>query len=326
MYINSKSLWILNFIFFIILDHLIMNLYLGFKIKKYYLKFKNLSFPIILLILFIFFLIFFYILNYFDLIFINYDLNLDLFNLMNDENNQTDKNIPSTNINNKVETEVGKAEITVNHPRFNLKSSVKDISTMSAAASSAGGAAVALKAAQQAPLSPPGKLALGIGIYSGIQLGTVLTAKGLQKNNSETVKGDSSTKNLIQDLTNNNKDSDLKNLSNDNFIVNIFKDSRLDEKFTDFPLNCLSELYGLVNLELLFLLIIFNTIIANYLINIDFKKYMPDNKFFRFLNYFIQRYIKLWSNSKKYILIISWIMIFYCVILSKLGFYFIINN
>ena len=98
------------------------------------------------------------------------------------------------------------------------------------------------------------------------------------------------------------------------------------DKFNEFPLNLLPEINQLATAELMFLFIILNIFIVKYITSLDYNKYIPNNKIGNILQFFINRYIMLWSKSVKLLLIISWIGLFICVIASKIFLYYVLNN
>ena len=81
-------------------------------------------------------------------------------------------------------------------------------------------------------------------------------------------------------LMNNNDNSN--SISKGKILINnIFQDSNsqvLNNNYFDYPLNLLVEVNQIINIEILFLTIIFNIFIVNKLINIDYNKYLPKNK------------------------------------------------
>ena len=82
----------------------------------------------------------------------------------------------------------------------------------------------------------------------------------------------------------------------------------------------------MIDVELLFLIIILNIHIVKYLKQIDYNKYLPNNKFGKYLSIILNRYIYLWNISSNFILVISWIMLFFCVIFFKIAMYYIFNT
>jgi hypothetical protein len=124
--------------------------------------------------------------------------------------------------------------------------------------------------------------------------------------------------------SNNNSDS-----VNKNFIGNLLSNANSDSinnNFSDFPFNLLPEVSKLVDVELLFLIIILNIHIVKLLSKIDYNKYIPDNKIGNILTTIISRYIIMWSKASSFILVISWIMLFICVIFLKISMFYILNT
>ena len=87
----------------------------------------------------------------------------------------------------------------------------------------------------------------------------------------------------------------------------------------NFPLNLLPELIQFNNIQILFLFLILNIFVAILFqnSNIEFNKYLPQNKFGRIIEYLINRNIKIWSASSKIIFIISWLNLFITCLASK---------
>lgn len=208
-----------------------------------------------------------------------------------------------------------------NHPRLNVSVPSRAINNIAGALSSAAqeGAALGYKAAHILPSSPAAKIAVGTGVYLGVQSGTAGMGKILNSFSSS-----------------NNKTQNYLNLSNTvgvNGVVgnqeqnnnNLDTIIDLTDKFNDFPLNLLPDINQLVTAELLFLLVILNVFIVQYITKIDFNKYIPDNSFGKILKLFINRYINIWSKSVKLLLIISWSGLFFCVILSKIAMYYVLT-
>lgn len=75
--------------------------------------------------------------------------------------------------------------------------------------------------------------------------------------------------------------------------------------FNDFPLNLLPEINQLATAELMFLFIILNIFNVKYITSLDYNKYIPKNKAGNIFKIIISRYIILWSNSVKVLLIVS---------------------
>ena len=78
-----------------------------------------------------------------------------------------------------------------------------------------------------------------------------------------------------------------------NFISNDPCTHDLKVLYDTYPLNLLPEMNQLVNIEFLFLLILFNLFMVNIIINLNYSQYIPNNRFGEILNSIINRYIKL---------------------------------
>lgn len=100
----------------------------------------------------------------------------------------------------------------------------------------------------------------------------------------------------------------------------------INNNFSDFPFNLLPEVNKLVDVELLFLIIILNIHVVKLLSKIDYNKYIPNNKIGNILTIIINRYITMWSKASSFILVISWIMLFICVIFLKISMFYILNT
>ena len=76
-------------------------------------------------------------------------------------------------------------------------------------------------------------------------------------------------------------------------IGSIFFDHVGKDKYSDFPLNLLPELNIIINVELLYIYILINMYLVNLLIKFNYKKYIPNNRIGKILEYFIESYINL---------------------------------
>src|SRR5436309_2419317 len=80
------------------------------------------------------------------------------------------------------------------------------------------------------------------------------------------------------------------------FDVNITDINDLIFNISDknnYPLNLLEDVNLLLYAALLFLIVIFNIYLVNYIIKKDFNKYLPKNKLGKILNTLINRYINI---------------------------------
>ena len=295
--ITMKFLSLLSFFTFLILDYLIKNNYLVYSIKKIYFKFIGLNYFNIALILTAIVFLILMLFNYFGFSLICFDCSSfdgDFFKFMPDSSS-------GTGVNNTVKAD---GTVNINHPNLIVSVPSSSLNILEAAASVAGGGSLALKVAQQVAGGPGVKIAEAGATWVASQALTVGVGKILNSNDSNNSNNTNNFINGFDGLSNNN----------------------LNDKFNDFPLNLLPEINQLATAELMFLIIILNIFIVNYITSIDYNKYIPNNKVGNILKYFINRYITLWSKSNKFLLIFSLIGLFVCVISSKLFLYYVLNS
>ena len=191
--------------------------------------------------------------------------------------------------------------ININNPNINASISKEGVNSVAAALSSAGGTTVGLKVAQYVAGPPAIKVADGVTTMVAVQTGTAVMSRILNH-------GGSSYNNVTRlMLCLNNSDS------NTNDIIN------------NYPLDLLPQVDLLLICAIIFICIIIKTYIVRYIINLEYSKYLPKNKFGDILNSILDHYIKLWVKTSKYILILSYFMLFFCIIVAKLAIYVIIN-
>jgi hypothetical protein len=103
------------------------------------------------------------------------------------------------------------------------------------------------------------------------------------------------------------------------------------EGLDKYPLNLLVDMFT-INLSLLaFLFLILNVFIAIYLKNKDVASYLSqklnfNNKLSNLIIFLYNRYINIWYESRMFILIFSWCMLFIGHLIFMLGFYIILNS
>jgi hypothetical protein len=337
---TRSNLFLLSFVLASIIDYLIKNDYLGNKIKYFYFKLINKSHFTFCFILFSIIFICLTLLGYFDVTLISliedssfsYDFNSHLSDKTIETDNSSTTSTSSaistssTTSNNTVEASkdgantrlndsnqnmsiqatgnINDGTVNVNSPYFNLSVDKNSFNNLAAAASVTGGASLALKAMQQMPGSPATKAIAGAGTMLAVQAGTAIMSKILNNENVDKT----NTKSLIGNILNNTDGQSLNNV------------------FSEFPFNLLPEVSKLVDVELLFLLVIFNVYIGTSLANIDFSIYIPNNKLGKILTIIINRYIKIWTNSARFLMIFSWFMLFVCVLLLKVCMFYIFNT
>ena len=292
---NTLINFLIFFTFFtlsIFIDYVIINNYLGSKLKKLYTYFRNSSYIYIKVVLFV---LFFTILYFFNISTFDIDFK-DIFDI----------SLSMADKNNGVNASVGtNATVNINNPTFTGTISERGINNIAAALSSAGGATAGLKTAQYVGGTPTTKLAVGLGTMIVVQATTGIMAKVLNRNNGYDTNGKGS--NLVHNLI------DSANNHSNNIL-------------NDYPLNLLIEVNLLLYAAILFLFVFFNIYLANYLSKINYSKYIPRGKIGNVLNTVITRYITVWNKSKGFLLVLSWILLFVSIILAKLCIHIIINH
>jgi hypothetical protein len=178
-----KLLSLFSFLFFLILDYLINNNYLGHKIKKFYFKFIGLNYFSIAFILTCIVFLILTIFSYFGFslfCFDSYLFDIDLF-----------KNMSDSGVNTNVKAE---GTVNINHPNLNVSIPASSLNNLPAATSVSQGGALALKVMQQVPGEPFPKAVAGAATFLGAQALTVAMSKILNSNNSSN--NSNNTKNL----------------------------------------------------------------------------------------------------------------------------------
>jgi hypothetical protein len=216
-------------------------------------------------------------------------------NMISDGNNQTTSNITNT---------VNNPNLTLNTPRLSVNVPGAVDGVVAATAFKAG-----MEVAKSIP-SSAGKIiagaaaALAIGSASklGVKLGEQL-GNQVTNNNSNTTK-------FLPD-----------------FELLLGKVEGLNE----YPLNLLTDLSVLTSSSIVFLFLILNVFIAIYLKDKDIFLFLPNwinlnTKSGKFIKFMFNRYINIWYTSRKFILIISWIMLLFCLSIIKLGLIIILGS
>ena len=242
------------FILAIFLDYFIVNNYLNFINKNIYIKFRNMFYPIINIILFFIFLFIYYFI-------FNIELDLDkiydvILNVTDDKNNTINVGTGDT--------------VNVNNPNIKTSFSKEGINSLAAAISYTGGATLGFKVAQYVGGPPIVKVVAGLGTMVVVQSTITVMSHILNKNSGN--KGIGKLKFIYFSV--NSENNDIDNLS-------------------DYPLNLLFNVNNLLYGALLFLYIILNIYISRYILNINYDKFIPKNKFGKILNFIINRYLKI---------------------------------
>lgn len=96
-----------------------------------------------------------------------------------------------------------------------------------------------------------------------------------------------------------------------------------------FPLNLIDDLIVYNYLSFIFLSLIINALLATYLKEFNIDKYLSPNsnsKTIKILRFIYLRYMKIWSDTSKYLIIYSVIFLFFCLIMSKFCLFLIKNS
>ncbi len=203
-----------------------------------------------------------------------------------------DKDTTNVNIGENatvnVTTNGGQITLPVNH-----------MNRVAASISATGGAAAGIQVAKYIGGPPAVKLAAGVATAGVVQLTTTFMAKVLDNNNNNNVNK------LVANLTNSPNNTDILN---------------------NYPLNLLFEINGLLICALVFLYIIINIYISKYIINKNFINYIPqDNKIGKFLAFWLNKYLNLWSKSSNYLLGFCYLMLLFSIVICKIGLYIILS-
>lgn len=328
--ISIKYIPVVSFIFFIFLDYLIKNNYLGGFIKTKYLNFIELGHLVIVITIAIIVLSILMLFSYFEVAIICFDYYLLEFELLNSMsegsgecsgvNSNTSVNSESDNNNSdKVSTIKNistEANVNINNPGISVSIPLAGVNNLAAAASVAGGGGLALKAMQQMPGGPGVKAIAGAATMLGSQALTIGMSKILNNSNLSNSKKYTSIFYYYSGCSG-------VGLENNKFI----SITSLGDKYQEFPLNLLPEINQLVTAELMFLFVILNILFVKYLISLDLdlNKYTPNNKLGELLKWLISRYIQMYSKSAKILLIFCFTGLFICVIGSKIFLYYVLN-
>ena len=321
---NLKYIFIVFYALGIYSDYIIMNNYLGNKITKIYLKFLQFSY---FTKYFIIFILIFTILSILTVLGLNlcvidvshlYLKILDsiyYFIVEGNPNNPIDTNIYNgiTIIYNKVQSyvmsggtdNVNKFNIMVNTPYFSVETNSteikKGLNLLATATSVTCGLTAAYQIAKFVPGTSIKKLAVGAIAYIAVQATTTVLSI------------------VLDDSTVNNKSTKL--------LSNFTNPNRPEINFDEFPLNLLPEVDTLISAEILLMSILFNVFVSNYISKIDFSKYISqDTKIGKILHIILNRYLKIWSNTRKLLIIYSWVMLMFCILVTKFSMFYVLYN
>ena len=309
-----KILYLSSFLIFILFDYLVRINVFGDKFKYYYLKFTSSNIILVNFTLFVIIYTIFYVTGAFDLmstivtepnsylIFI-----ADGDDSLNITNSVENKGVNITNdVQPDVNTSVENNKVVIKNPVFSVNISDRAINNLTAAITYSGGMAAAAKVIQHMPGTPTVKAISGVATMVGVQAATYGMSKVLRTNTNHRNYSSLVSQHLV-----------------DNTNTNV---SSLNDLYPDYPLNLLYDIDTLVNVEVVVVILLINIFIVQYLISRDYSKYIPDNKFGKYLNLFLSRYIRIYSKSNKFIIGLCVCNLIMCIFFTKFFIYCIMNH
>ena len=83
-----------------------------------------------------------------------------------------------------------------------------------------------------------------------------------------------------------------------------------------------------INIEIWFLIILVNVLLTAYLLEkkIEINKFIKNERLRKLLNYMYNRYLSIWSVSKNLIVIWCILMLFLCILISKIILFVILSE
>lgn len=298
-----KSFFFISFSLVILLD-IFFNKYYSI-LPNYANKFNSIKhqsfFTNLFLIIVVAFIII-TVLNYFNIIdtsiYNTYTFKYEVVSHIVEKSGETS----SALVNPSVTTNVNGGTINLNNPSFSAKIPASAVNNLAAAASAAGGGALAFKVAKYASYrrgSRATKAGAAIATMVAVQATSALMGKVFNSGNSN---------------------------ETNNFIGNILHDpntTNLSNQFTDFPLNLLPEMNQLVNVQIFFIFFLSNLLLSNYILKLDYNSILPKNRVGNVIKLLINKYISIWSKSSRFLIILSCIVLIITVIVLKIGFIYI---
>lgn len=181
------------------------------------------------------------------------------------------------------------------------------VDTRVAAAISAGaGASAGIQVAKYVGGAPAVKIAAGVATAGAVQATTAIMSKVLGSNNGN-------------------------NPGAGKLVGSLIASSRGGNILNDYPLNLLSDMNTLLICGLVFLYIILNIYLTKYIISTkaDLVKYIPasikNHKIGKFLIFWLNKYLNLWSKSSNYLLGFCYFMLLFCIVMCKLVLFIILS-
>src|ERR1700723_95870 len=320
-YIGLFSKEILNFITKInqiVFKH---NIYLMNKVNKFFINFINFQLPSIsFFIKVIIFILILQIIYQLILTGYCYFMNEENYNIISyiisDGNNQTISNTTQT---------VNNPNLTLNTPKLTVNVPGAVDGVVAATTVKAG---MEIAKSKSSPVilykMKAGKIIAGAAALEQLQALAIGSASILG------VK-------LVIDLIDegehlgNEISKNIDNSKTSKFLPNLELLTGKVEGLNEYPLNLLTDLSVLTTSAIIFLYLILNVYIAIYLKDKDIFNFLPywlniNTKLGKIIQFIFNRYINIWYTSRKFILIISWIMLLFCLLIIKLGLIIILKS
>lgn len=303
-HIHSSKVFYLTFFFiFVFLEYLIRMNVFGESFKLFYLSFTTKHIIVVSFVFFSMFYAVFYTLDISNILsFHNPDGIVDNIMHMSDDginvnNNTVNKGINVSDVKPSVNPSIDNNSVTISNPRIQLKISDRAVNNAVAAVSSSGGAVAAVRVLHHFPGGPTAKALAAVSTMSIVQGTTYIMSKSLNNN---------SVKNSLVYISGNSN-------------------VQVTDLYPNYPLNLLYDMQTLVNGELLAIILIIHILIVQAIITMDYSKYIPNNKLGKYINIFLNRYIKLYSKSNKFLLGLCVFNLFIGIVFSKFCLYQILN-
>jgi hypothetical protein len=209
--------------------------------------------------------------------------------------------------NNNSIVDASNSVVNINNPIANVSVPVEAAKFASTAFSTAAGMKAGLELAKNVP---------NLGAKAALVVGTSIAAQAINITANKILKSSSNTKNSFIPV-------DVSQFINEN--VN---NSKNNEKYSEYPDNLIPDLNMYINIEIWFLIILINVLLTAYLLEkkIDINKFIKNDRLRKLLNYIYNRYISVWSVSRNLIIIWCILMLFLCILMSKLILFILLSK
>lgn len=295
-----------------------ISMFIGFFINKYtpsyylhslyyYLSFINIKYILYFNLILNIFIILINQLNYNDIS--NLILQMADSTNMTDNSSNLDPSIIKTEVKDNTipisnTNDVAVDKVTINDPNFSLNLATETVEKAITSLTLTAGAKLGLEVMKNSPHIGAKAVGAITGALALTQAKESISKYYSQKNNSN---NDLSSK-YISDISENT----VSNTPN----------------FNEYPLNLIDDLIVYNYCSFIFLGLIISSLLALYLKDINIDKYLPlesPNKSIQILRKIYNRFMKIWLQSSKFMIIFSSIFLIFCLIMSKFCLFLIKN-